>query len=564
MTAEAKIRMALQGQPAVVAGLKEVERQFDSVKGAVAGLAAGATLAGLTSMIKGAIDQLDRMDEISERTGLAVKDIAGLQVAFDMAGVGSDKLESSMGRLSKQMAAGNEVFDAMGVKVKNADGTLRDTREVLGEVADKFKSYEDGAAKAALAQELFGKSGTEMVSLLAMGSDGLAEMDATAARLGLTISEQTAKDAAQFNDTLDLLGMGVQGVSRQVAAQLLPTLSTLAGEMLTTATNSGSLDTASAALANTLKGAYTVAASGVQIFSNLGRFAGAAGAAVMAVVRGDFAAAKTIMSEVQTDNAAAWQANVESIKRVWADGGNAGVQAMTTVTQAAKTAAPIMAKPGKEASKSMKEARDDAMKLFKSLRAKDAGLDPKYHEQLNQLYGLYKAGRITVEEYRDAVGTLIKQQKFAKDAAEAEKEAYEALLETQKELADAYVEASKAREAGSRSVSDYIQSVHEAAEQLQFEATTQGLTNEARAVAIAQHRVMLDLRKKLAEVNANPGGDQEWRDLEAARLTQAAELDKLNVAQRAVFDEARKNAEGINTSLTDAILRGLESGKGFA
>lgn len=345
----AKIRLALEGSPAVIAGIQQVEKQFSSLKGMLPTLGAGLTVGGLAAFVKGGLDAIDAMDELSERTGLAVKDIAGLQIAYKLAGMDGDALERSMGKLNKSMAEGNDAFAAMGVSVKNADGTLRDAREVLGDVADKFKGYQDGAAKAALAQEIFGKSGAEMLGVLNQGSEGLAEFDAMASRLGLTVSDEAAKSAAQFNDTLDLLGLGLQGTARQIAANFAPTLSTMAGELLKNANDTNSLNIVSNVLGGTLKGLYTIAATGVQIFVNVGRSIGAVGAAISAILRGDFADAKSIMEESRVDNAEAWNSTVEGIKRVWSDAGNAGVQAMAAMgTQTNKTA-PIVAKGGKTA-----------------------------------------------------------------------------------------------------------------------------------------------------------------------------------------------------------------------
>jgi hypothetical protein len=48
---------------------------------------------------------------------------------------------------------------------RNANGQLRSTDDVLLDVADKFASYEDGAAKAALAQEVFGNARRVVLSL---------------------------------------------------------------------------------------------------------------------------------------------------------------------------------------------------------------------------------------------------------------------------------------------------------------------------------------------------------------------------------------------------------------
>ena len=143
-------------------------------------------------------------------------------------------------------------------------------------------------------------------------------------------------------------------------------------------------------------------------------------------------------------------------------------------------------------------------------------------------------------------------------------EAYQEWVDTQQELARAEVEASKGREAASRAIDEYIAGVVESQELLKLEASTVGMTSEKRAVALAQMRVELELRKKIAQINANPNGNPEWRALEIERVTQWAQVEKVNAAQRAIYDEWQKTADSINQSLTDALMRGFEDGKGFA
>ena len=544
----AKIRLALEGQPAVVAGIKEVERQFGSLKSGMAGLVSGLTIGALAAVVKNAINAADEMSKLSQKTGVAVKDLAGLQLAFQQSGLGGDVLEKSMARLGRSMADGNKAFAAMGVSVKAADGALRPMRDVLGDVADRFASYADGAAKTALAQEVFGKSGAEMIPLLNSGSDALAEMDDWARRLGLTMSEESAKQAEQFNDTLDLLGMGVQGVWRQIAAQMLPTLTTLASEMLNSATDTGALTTASAVLGNTLKGLYTVAASGIQIFSNLGRFVGAAAAAIVAVTQGNFAGAKDIMAQVQVDNATAWQKQVDSLKRLWNDAGGAGVQAMATVAAAANRAAPIVEKPGNSARKSLKEAKDVAMELYQQLTMKDVGLDPKFFEQLNQLHGLYTSGRIGIDEYRKAVELLTEKQEFAKQLRQD--------LINQSQLANQIAEqAIDAEEKHRQTVEGQIKTGREMLENIKFETAALQMTNAEREVAIALRE--LERQGIVDGTEAYAAYAEQIREAVLNKDAVEASIE----SQRQIEEEWRRTSDQIGQQFTDALIQGGASVK---
>lgn len=240
-TSTARIRLALDGASAVEQGLASVQERVGGLGQALAGLAGGVTLAGFAMLIKGAIDAGDEMSKLSQKAGLAAKDIAGLQLAAGQSGLDASALQSSLGKLNKAIAESSPAFAAMGLSAKNANGSLKGSREVLGELADKFASYQDGAAKARLAQELFGKAGADMIPLLNGGSSALEEFDKKAQQLGLTLSDETQKAAEQFNDQLDLMRAGSQGLWRQLATQLLPTLNDIAAAMIESRSSSDSL-----------------------------------------------------------------------------------------------------------------------------------------------------------------------------------------------------------------------------------------------------------------------------------------------------------------------------------
>jgi hypothetical protein len=95
---------------------------------------------------------------------------------------------------------------------------------LLKEVSDKFSSYADGAEKSALAQELFGRSGAQMISFLNEGSEGLGRMEAEAQRLGIVISGDLAKNSEALNDNLSRIALSAKGAAIQIAGPLIEAL----------------------------------------------------------------------------------------------------------------------------------------------------------------------------------------------------------------------------------------------------------------------------------------------------------------------------------------------------
>jgi hypothetical protein len=197
-------------------------------------LAAAAGAAFAVNMVRSVANTADALGKLSTRTGVAVEDLSRLQYAASLSDVSTQELSGGITRLSRSMsdaASGTgeagKAFEAMGITVQNQDGTLRSQVDVLNDIADRFASYEDGAQKSALAQQIFGRSGTQLITVLNGGSAALKSMGEESDRLGNTIDQKTAKAAEQFNDNISRLDTAVGGLSRQIAGPLIQSLADL-------------------------------------------------------------------------------------------------------------------------------------------------------------------------------------------------------------------------------------------------------------------------------------------------------------------------------------------------
>ena len=324
------------------------------VGGALGAIAGALSVAAFAGWIKGAIDSADAASKLSAKTGVAVKDIAGLQLAYDLGGAGGDAFAGSMVKLSKAIVGGNDGLSALGIKTKGANGQLLENKAVLYSVADAFAKMDDGARKTAMAVEIFGKSGADLIPLLNGGAEGFRQMDEMARKLGLRFSDETVKKAELFNDTLDLISMGSQGVARGIAAELLPTLTSLAGSLLESMTSGDKLKSTADTLAAGMKLLYTVAVGTVWIFSTIGKTIGAAGAQIVAVMSGDFKLASKIGKEWQKDVGDTWEATAKALKDTWSGAGGAALEEMAKASAAQKARDKEL--------KAEKAARDAALK----------------------------------------------------------------------------------------------------------------------------------------------------------------------------------------------------------
>lgn len=305
------------------ASLKKFQNEAKKV-GAAVGAAFAAVGAATAMLVKGSIDAMDNLSKLAQATGTTTEALSALGYAAEMSGVSQETLGTSLQKLSRQAAeaaAGNKqvaaTFDAIGVSVKKTDGTLKTSEELMREIAGQFSQYADGAEKTALAQELFGRSGAQLIPLLNSGAEGLAEMTAEAEALGLVIGGDTAKAAEQFNDNLSRLDAIKRGLINRIAAELLPTLTNLTSRLFESAKASGALDQAARAASAGVRILLSVGAIIVGVFKTIGEALGGVAATLVALFSGRFRDAFEIGKNVALDFAGNIRSTAGTVSTIW-------------------------------------------------------------------------------------------------------------------------------------------------------------------------------------------------------------------------------------------------------
>ena len=191
------------------------------------GLAAVAVTGGVVALAKSAIDLADDMRDLSQRTGVGIETLGQFKVAAELSGTSLEGVAKGLTLLNKNMVAAATdggaaaaAFKTIGVATTEADGTLRKADKVFLDVADRFKDLRDGPEKAALAMKIFGKSGTELIPILNLGSKEIQ-------RFGLGIGPDFADKADAFNDSLGIMKAQATVLTVQIGSALLPVLSGL-------------------------------------------------------------------------------------------------------------------------------------------------------------------------------------------------------------------------------------------------------------------------------------------------------------------------------------------------
>lgn len=115
---------------------------------------------------------------------------------------------------------------------------------------------------------------------------------------------------------------------------------------------------------------------------------------------------------------------------------------------------------------------------------------------------------------------------------------------------------------GSR-VDEIVRAAESEAAAYQDELRLAGLTAVERAKIVAERKIELEYAKEIAKVD-DSGASDAAKEAAKAKLRAAERQAKETAGAKAVADEWQKTADQINQSLTDALMRGFEDGKGFA
>ncbi|MCA9249810.1 MAG: phage tail tape measure protein, partial [Phycisphaerales bacterium] len=131
-------------------------------------------------------------------------------------------MQRTVGDAEQGLSTAVDAFDALGLSVDQLQGLSPEQQFTL--IADRLSQITDPTLRASAAMDVFGRAGTQLIPLLENGVKGMAELRDQAKSLGLTISTQSAADAAKLTDTLNILWRVVKNNAFAIGSALAPAI----------------------------------------------------------------------------------------------------------------------------------------------------------------------------------------------------------------------------------------------------------------------------------------------------------------------------------------------------
>lgn len=219
------VKSDLKGLDKINKSLKDLPK----IAGMV-GVAVSGAVAGLTAFVSKTLGALDAVHQLANVTAVSVDDIYLLGKVAEVNGSSIDAAQNSIkglsrviGEASNGIGLGARAFEHFGMSAKNADGSVKTTMQVLGEIQDKMQTLSEAEQISLLAKMGIDES---FIQTLRLSKTELAEaMDrANALTLGVGNAEN-ARLSAQFQDSLTELFQLTKGIGEYLAIKLAPALS---------------------------------------------------------------------------------------------------------------------------------------------------------------------------------------------------------------------------------------------------------------------------------------------------------------------------------------------------
>lgn len=194
---------------------------------AAIGTAAVAAGKKLWDMANDVAEAGDAIDKTSQKIGISAESYQEWDYVFQRCGADVNNLQTGMKKLSGVItdAAGGsdsaaQKLSAVGLSIEDLNGKSQD--EQLSIVIAALQDMESGAARTAAANDLLGKSATDMAAVLNMTAEETDALKQEAQDYGMVMSNEAVAASAAFEDSLTRMQGTIGGLKNRMVGELLP------------------------------------------------------------------------------------------------------------------------------------------------------------------------------------------------------------------------------------------------------------------------------------------------------------------------------------------------------
>jgi methyl-accepting chemotaxis protein len=228
------------GMKSSMNAMGSLDAQSLALAGGFAAVAAAIIKAekAMISMTKESAAFADNIITLSMQTGQSTQQLQEFAYASELIDVSVDTLQGSLTKLTNNMqdtmnGTGNAKasFEALGVSVTNADGSMRSANDVFYETIDALGQVKNDTERDAMAMDIFGRSAQDLNPLIIQGSQTLKAYADEAHNMGYVLDDEALSALGAVDDAYQRLQKTQEGVKNQLAVEFAPYLEEFYGDL---------------------------------------------------------------------------------------------------------------------------------------------------------------------------------------------------------------------------------------------------------------------------------------------------------------------------------------------
>ena len=196
---------------------------------------ATATAGATAALVKGASETAaygDNVDKMSQKLGLSAEAYQEWDYIIGQAGGDIDSMATGLKTLTNKIddarngsESAQQMFAKLGISME--DLTTMSREDIFAATISGFQQLEDSTERAALANDLYGKSGQNLTPLFNSSIEDTEALRQAAHDLGFVMSDENVKASADFADALDTMQRSLGGLKRSITGQFMPALTSV-------------------------------------------------------------------------------------------------------------------------------------------------------------------------------------------------------------------------------------------------------------------------------------------------------------------------------------------------
>jgi hypothetical protein len=192
---------------------------------AIATTLIGSLAGGIFTLAKQAAEVGDAIFDLTQKVNVAAETVSTLKNEGELAGVEFQTIGNALGIFNKNLEIAHDKNTALGKVFRTLKIDLRDNETALRSTFRALMAVEDGGQQGALAMQIFGKSGKEILGVIHSLNGDIDAATEKFRKMGSLITTESARAANEFSDKLKTLEQKFDGVTRAIGERFMPTAS---------------------------------------------------------------------------------------------------------------------------------------------------------------------------------------------------------------------------------------------------------------------------------------------------------------------------------------------------